>query len=158
MKDFLLYDELSDSEALDIFKTLDNIPDWVKRRFPDHRFTTLDGLSLAWRVDGWGRPHPLPVGTIWRGQIYDPEGPGPEFATDTPEPFPLYGPGPSDYNYQGLTDYQRLVSIGPGLWGIGDSSYNSYSYYKRDSMGDGHGDREDHQEVRREGILHPIED
>lgn len=145
MKDFINREDISDEEARDIYRTLDGIPNWIKRKHPNHRFVTLDGLSLAWQRDGWSRPHPLPVGTIWRGEVYDPDGPGPEFAPDTAEPFPLYGPGPSEPQ----RDYRWLVSGGPGLLGIGGNSN-----FKRDNVGGGDdGDaRENHQEWGAEKI------
>ncbi|KAF3163693.1 hypothetical protein TWF225_002014 [Orbilia oligospora] len=147
-------EDISDAEALDIYRTLDNIPDWIKRKFPNHRFSTLDGLSLAWQRDGWGRPNPLPVGILCCGQVVDPDEPAPipEYAPDTIEPFPLYGPGPSDTR----RDYQWLMSSGPGLWGIGD---NSYYYYKRDTpSGSAHGadSIEGRQEGREEDIPESI--
>ncbi|KAF3170015.1 hypothetical protein TWF788_010270 [Orbilia oligospora] len=155
MKDFIAREDISDAEALDIYRTLDNIPDWIKRKFPNHRFSTLDGLSLAWQRDGWGRPNPLPVGILCCGEVVDPDEPmpTPEYAPDTIEPFPLYGPGPSDTR----RDYQWLMSSGPGLWGIGD---NSYYYYKRDiPPGGAHGADaiEGRQEVgRREDMPESI--
>ncbi|KAK6507142.1 hypothetical protein TWF481_005591 [Arthrobotrys musiformis] len=128
LEKFIYRDDITGPEGLEIYDALSRIPNWIKRRFPDHRFTTLDGLSLAWWTDGWGNEHPLPVGTIWRGRVYDPEGRGPpeferpEYAPDAA--VPLYGPGPS----QPRRDYRWFMSLGPGLQGIGE-----HSYYKRDT-------------------------
>ncbi|KAK6521367.1 hypothetical protein TWF506_001588 [Arthrobotrys conoides] len=141
MRDFIDREDISDAETLDLYRTLDNIPNWIKRKFPNHRFSTPDGVSLAWQRDGWGRPHPLPVGVIRGGQIFDPaDSDGPQYAPDTAEPFPLYGPEPPD----SWTNYHWLAGNGPGIWGmdIGGSSSSSSgsssgsgSHPKRDNIG-----------------------
>ncbi|KAK6525972.1 hypothetical protein TWF281_011015 [Arthrobotrys megalospora] len=150
LKQFIYREDLTVPEFMEIYGALNRIPNWIKRKFPDHRFTTLDGLSFAWWRDGWGQRHPLPIGSIWRGQVYDPDGPGPpEFAPDTAEPLPLYGPGPS----QPARDYRWLVSeFGPGLWGIGGDKH-----FKRDNSDTVHGEiRGNNQDEEEEGVSMPI--
>ncbi|KAK6333073.1 hypothetical protein TWF718_010897 [Orbilia javanica] len=60
-------------------RALENIPYWIKRKFPDYR-AGASGFSLSWKTDGWGEETWPP----YRTHQYQVPG--------TPEPYYLEGP------------------------------------------------------------------
>ncbi|KAK6343584.1 hypothetical protein TWF730_011175 [Orbilia blumenaviensis] len=142
MQDFIMTSDLhlpeNREQLFEIYRGLDSIPRWIQRRFPNHRYATLDGLSLAWRRDGWGNQNPEPVGNICGNRVYYPGGPQPVHPRPRERrPFEnWFGAGPSRRQ-----DYQWLVGCrGPGLGSLGKPPKA-----KRDSISGGYLDNKENE-------------